>query len=1098
MGWPSPQDYQEAVQNPETAFDDPDLRGCEIELDALEMPKPRSGNFAVVYKATGRGKTWAVRCFLREVQSQNERYAAIAAELNRLRLPFTTGFTYLPGGIRVGGARYPLLKMEWVQGDGLIQYITQHLRSPQRLTALADAITGVVGRLSAHRLAHGDLQHGNILVVNHCPILIDYDGMYVPAIHGRGATGEGHRNYQHPKRASDHFGPGLDNFALWVIALSLKGLAADPGLWARHDGGEDCLLLRRRDFEAPDQSTVLGELERSRDFLVGLHGGWFRQLSRLDPLGIPAYGVPPVGVSPPRPPVSPPESPSPSPSGASLGGASWIQSHLMAAGGRASVDISAGVRPPAVSVPAVFTSPAPSTFQPPPPPAPGVTPELPKRHDLKLELDTNPEVEHAALLGTVFATMAVIALVLTNVFAWPVGVLVGLAVVGALFGLLRHRYRRARVEAVRECAQSIREIEALVAGTRGTLRVLTDQWAMIEQEKEQWRESLTLQLQVAQADFAQATQELAAQREAAAISLKSQRDAAEKRFRAEQDSVRTSAQVQLEQLSRYMDSVTNTRDDGSNQLNGLADTEAAVADALRKVLVAQADEHYFGPALRDVLISEAISTAADISTAIFSIPDIGPLRGSAALSWRRAVEGKIRAALQASPMANGVSKRAEFDQQLTQLVAARQACEEERDRLEREVASRRSAELEALDRTAGDTTRMFDLALQHLTEQKERATAGIQTQLDELEQLPQLSMWATHISAQQRLLRRVEKLLSFAQQERAAAVAADRRFRARTHPGKVVEETSPGLTLSTAEIPQYDPENFTIVSCDQSDWDLAVKVMGSGRMGRLGTLVTSFQGEVNETNEKGKCLSKSASDGPLILRGSNVCLYVLREASQGERVYLQEDRFFAGKSPEAKAFHSKQDRIGFQRSAPQNNFRRIIAAWIPANSYCFDTVSYIPERETKLPLLFVLGLLNSTLLDWYFRLGSTNSKLNEYQFNNLPCPVFAPKPSASDKGVQAEVIAALGAGRVADALKVLRRLLDTPPFSVAVREAVIEAVKRIMAIERKRGEITRRDRSALDPGAQPYQDFIDQLLYGMAGLTEEEIKSLEVSYAKML
>jgi hypothetical protein len=146
----------------------------------------------------------------------------------------------------------------------------------------------------------------------------------------------------------------------------------------------------------------------------------------------------------------------------------------------------------------------------------------------------------------------------------------------------------------------------------------------------------------------------------------------------------------------------------------------------------------------------------------------------------------------------------------------------------------------------------------------------------------------------------------------------------------------------------------------------------------------------------------------------------------------------------------------------------------------------------------LLGLLNSRLLDWYFRLGSTNSKLNEYQVNNLPCPLFAPDSVVTNKGIQREVIAALRAGKTADALKVLRRLLDTPPFSLAVREAIIEAVKQIIAIEEKRGPMARRDRSALDPSAQQYQDFIDHLMYGMAGLSDEEIRDLEASYARML
>ncbi len=36
----------------------------------------------------------------------------------------------------------------------------------------------------------------------------------------------------------------------------------------------------------------------------------------------------------------------------------------------------------------------------------------------------------------------------------------------------------------------------------------------------------------------------------------------------------------------------------------------------------------------------------------------------------------------------------------------------------------------------------------------------------------------------------------------------------------------------------------------------------------------------------------------------------------------------------------------------------------------------------------LLALLNSAILDWYFGIVSTNSKVNEYQFNLLPVPTF--------------------------------------------------------------------------------------------------------------
>jgi len=93
---------------------------------------------------------------------------------------------------------------------------------------------------------------------------------------------------------------------------------------------------------------------------------------------------------------------------------------------------------------------------------------------------------------------------------------------------------------------------------------------------------------------------------------------------------------------------------------------------------------------------------------------------------------------------------------------------------------------------------------------------------------------------------------------------------------------------------------------------------------------------------------------------------------------------------------------------------------------------------------------------------------------------------------------AMNTGDTTKVLDLLKPLCAEPPFSLAIREVIIEAVKQISAIEKSRGEIARADRSALHPSAQPYQDLVDQLLYRMAGLTDAEIVGLEERYAKML
>ncbi len=312
-------------------------------------------------------------------------------------------------------------------------------------------------------------------------------------------------------------------------------------------------------------------------------------------------------------------------------------------------------------------------------------------------------------------------------------------------------------------------------------------------------------------------------------------------------------------------------------------------------------------------------------------------------------------------------------------------------------------------------------------------------------------------------------------------------FRSRVHPANAISEQSPSLTLAAPDIPLYDPSNLTIVSCSQADWELAVRMMQSGRFQRLGSMCTSYQGEVNETNDR-PFLSSNPRNGPQVLRGSNVSLYALRAASQGESLYLDERGFLQGKDPQSKALQSREERVGFQRSSPQNNFRRIVACLIPSGEYCFDTISYIPHSQCRIAPALLMALLNSKLLDWYFRLGSTNSKVNEYQFDNLPCPVFSRGDDFEDR---ATVMRAIESGTLGVAMRLLMPHLETAPFVATVSDAIAAASTRIVAIEAARGEVNKKHRATLSIEAQPYQDFIDHALFAMAGLSDSEAQALE-------
>ena len=103
MSWPTPQDYVEAVQNPDYAFTDSDLKIGQPELTPLGLPKVISGQFACVFKLSASGRVWAVRCFAREIKDSQARYLEIDNALKQEKFPFTVGFKFIRDGIRIKG-----------------------------------------------------------------------------------------------------------------------------------------------------------------------------------------------------------------------------------------------------------------------------------------------------------------------------------------------------------------------------------------------------------------------------------------------------------------------------------------------------------------------------------------------------------------------------------------------------------------------------------------------------------------------------------------------------------------------------------------------------------------------------------------------------------------------------------------------------------------------------------------------------------------------------------------------------------------------------------------------------------------------------------
>ncbi len=273
MAWPTLAQFNTMMQNPAVAFRDAAYKTVTIEKDAVGLPRARSGAFAVVYRAVfPNQESMAVRVFSSDIPARRERYKAIYDHLSQQSLNCLVPFTYSDNGFRAAdGKWYPLITMEWVKGDTLFDWLQKRASAndAKAISGVSDQWRETVQHLGKAQVAHGDLQHANVMITDTSKIkLVDYDGMCVPKLVGLKNEEIGVEPYQHPQRdGNTQLTLSLDNFSSAFIYVGLKALSAEPRLW--HDfvvqPEYDKILFRKEDFTQPTQSALFNRLRRSPD-----------------------------------------------------------------------------------------------------------------------------------------------------------------------------------------------------------------------------------------------------------------------------------------------------------------------------------------------------------------------------------------------------------------------------------------------------------------------------------------------------------------------------------------------------------------------------------------------------------------------------------------------------------------------------------------------------------------------------------------------------------------------------------------------------------------------------------------------------------------
>ena len=255
MNYPLISEYVEAIKAAEDNFEQ--LKHLLPVLDDDGMPIMSGGNFAVVFKMKNEqtGKLHAVKCFLKEQEGRAEAYRQIAEELEYVSSTFLTPIKYLDKELFVDSSNsedseFPVLLMDWVEGENLDKYILKNKYDGRKLSRLVQKFHELSKWLLAQPFAHGDLKPDNIIVTNEGNlVLIDYDGMFVPKMLGQEPREMGTPNYRNPYNERINLGTSfskrIDDFAIIHILLSLRIYSEHPHLITNEN---DFALFNRKDF----------------------------------------------------------------------------------------------------------------------------------------------------------------------------------------------------------------------------------------------------------------------------------------------------------------------------------------------------------------------------------------------------------------------------------------------------------------------------------------------------------------------------------------------------------------------------------------------------------------------------------------------------------------------------------------------------------------------------------------------------------------------------------------------------------------------------------------------------------------------------------
>uniref|UniRef100_A0A7C3UWU6 site-specific DNA-methyltransferase (adenine-specific) n=1 Tax=candidate division WOR-3 bacterium TaxID=2052148 RepID=A0A7C3UWU6_UNCW3 len=203
------------------------------------------------------------------------------------------------------------------------------------------------------------------------------------------------------------------------------------------------------------------------------------------------------------------------------------------------------------------------------------------------------------------------------------------------------------------------------------------------------------------------------------------------------------------------------------------------------------------------------------------------------------------------------------------------------------------------------------------------------------------------------------------------------------------------LSLKKSEIEEFsDTYQIPIFQNPQQEWKIVKKISqippfkGDEKNPQVGEV---GEGHLHETFDKEFLTEKPTGD--LVIKGIHLDRYYVNLDPNGPQPRWVKKKEFLRKKPVASQIINSYTAIG--RNTQNRAIRpRLRFVTLPSGFILTNAIKYFIPSDTNLNTKYVIGLLNSTILNWRFELFSTQNNIRNYEIESLPIVRATPDQQA--------------------------------------------------------------------------------------------------------